>query len=93
MQNPEDILRMKSSPKNKQFNCADIERLTQKYIDNYLSEEETRLFNEHLEHCLPCDKKIEFELKLKDIIRVKSKEVVPEDFIKVRVNNLLAELK
>ena len=93
MQNPEDILRMTLNQKNKHFNCADIERLTQRYIDNYLSEEETKLFNEHLDYCLPCDKKIEFELKLKDIIRVKLKEVVPEDFIKIRVNNLLAELK
>ncbi len=57
----------------KHFDCADVEQLAQRYVDNQLSENERRLFDEHLEYCLPCDKKIQFEFKLKEIVRSKAK--------------------
>lgn len=83
---------MTQNKSSKQFNCAEIEKLTQRYLDNQLSEQEKCSFNEHLDYCLPCDKKIEFELRLKEIVRVKLKEVIPEDFIKMRLNRLFEDL-
>ena len=39
-----------------------------------MSDKEKEMFEEHLDNCLPCDKKIEFEVKLKSIMKIKSKE-------------------
>jgi hypothetical protein len=49
---------MTSKENYKKYNCADIEKLAQQYLDNQLDENKKKLFNEHLEYCLPCDKKI-----------------------------------
>jgi hypothetical protein len=59
--------------KSDSLNCSEIEKLAQKYIDGYLSVEENKLFEQHLDYCLPCDKKIEFEKKLRAIVRLKAK--------------------
>lgn len=76
----------------KHFDCADIEELTQKYVDGKLNAQENRLFEEHLEYCLPCDKKIQFELKLKKIILSKGKEKVSEEVLKKRLKNMFNNL-
>lgn len=65
---------MESKKKNGKFNCADIEKNVNAYLDNRLNKAEKSLFEEHLDYCLPCDKKIEFELKLKEIIKYKARE-------------------
>jgi len=58
----------------KKFNCDDIEKRVQAYLDDQLSQEEFVLFEDHLSYCLPCDKKIEFEQKLKVFIKLKAAE-------------------
>jgi len=65
---------MTTTEENKKFNCSDVEKNVQKYLDNQLSDKEKEKFEEHLDNCLPCDKKIEFEIKLKSIMKIKSKE-------------------
>jgi anti-sigma factor (TIGR02949 family) len=64
---------MKKTNTNK-FNCSDIEKSVQAYLDEKLSKKEILLFKDHLSYCLPCDKKIEFEKKLKQIIKHRSSE-------------------
>ena len=83
---------MTSKKSKKHFDCANIEKLTQKYVDGKLNAQENRLFEEHLEYCLPCDKKIQFELKLKKIILSKGKEKVSEDVLKKRLKNMFNNL-
>jgi len=56
------------------FDCKDVEKNVQAYLDNRLSEREVLLLEDHLSYCLPCDKKIEFEKKLKEFIKLKSSE-------------------
>jgi anti-sigma factor (TIGR02949 family) len=68
-----DMCLMKNNDKNK-FDCEDIEKAVQAYMDNQLSEDELLAFEDHLGYCLPCDKKIEFELKLKEIVKHKAIE-------------------
>ncbi len=58
----------------KKFDCSDIEKSVQAYLDGKLSDKEILLFEDHLSYCLPCDKKIEFEKKLKEIIKHRSSE-------------------
>jgi anti-sigma factor (TIGR02949 family) len=65
---------MKTTEENKKYDCADVEKEVQKYLDDQLSDKEKVKFEEHLDNCLPCDKKIEFEVKLKSIMKIKSKE-------------------
>ena len=60
--------------KQKKFDCDDIEKRVQAYLDDQLSKEEFNLFEDHLSYCLPCDKKIEFEQKLKVLIKLKAAE-------------------
>jgi len=76
----------------KKYNCSDIEQLAQRYIDNQLSKEERILFDEHLEYCLPCDKKIQFEFKLKEIVQSKAREPLPKDFASEKIKSFLKNL-
>lgn len=58
----------------KKYNCKDIEKRLHAFLDNQLSSEEKNLFEEHLDFCLPCDKKVEFEIKLKQFIQHRAQE-------------------
>jgi len=66
---------MTTTEENKKYNCSDVEKEVQKYLDNQMSDKEKAKFEEHLDNCLPCDKKIEFEVKLKSIMKIKSQEI------------------
>jgi len=77
---------------HQKYNCADVEKLAQQYLDNQLDDNQKILFNEHLEYCLPCDKKIEFEMKLKDIIKAKVRQEAPISKLKSRLSQILNDL-
>ena len=66
------FLMKKTEPKK--YDCAEVEKRVQAYLDNYLSDEEILKIEDHLSYCLPCDKKVEFELKLKELIKQKASE-------------------
>ena len=70
----------------KKYDCAEVEKRVQAYLDNHLSDEELLMIDDHLSYCLPCDKKVEFEKRLKEIIKYKAAE---KDYPK----NLEDELK
>jgi len=79
-------------PKDKKvdkFDCTDVEKRVQRFIDGYLDDTETALIYEHLDHCLPCDKKIEFEKKLKEFIRLKAREKSYPKSLENDLKNLL----
>ena len=73
----------------KKYDCADIEQLAQKYIDNQLDELQRKLFNEHLEYCLPCDKKIQFEFKLREMVRNHAREQYSPDSLNSKIKQIL----
>ena len=58
----------------KKFNCKDVEKKVQAFLDGQLEKEQVMLIEEHLDYCLPCDKKIEFEKKLRFIIKSRAQE-------------------
>jgi mycothiol system anti-sigma-R factor len=70
------------------FSCAEVEDKFHAYLDNMLSDDERKLFEEHLDHCLPCDKKIDFEVKLKEVIRCKTSH----DPVPVRLQDELKKM-
>ena len=83
---------MTSKENYKKYNCADIEKLAQQYLDNQLDENKKKLFNEHLEYCLPCDKKIEFEQKLKEIVHKKLSSKDNIDELKKKLSKIISSL-
>lgn len=83
---------MTSKEKHNKYDCADVEKLAQQYLDDQLDDHQKKLFNEHLEYCLPCDKKVEFELKFKNIVKAKSKESAPISRLKAHLSKLLNDL-
>jgi mycothiol system anti-sigma-R factor len=73
---------MSKSIEKTKFNCKDIEKKFHSYLDGELDKVELRLLEQHLDYCLPCDKKIEFEKKLRQILKSKGKEKkAPEKLI------------
>jgi len=64
---------MKKTEKKK-FDCKDIEKNVQAYLDGRLSEKEILKIEDHLSYCLPCDKKVDFEKRLKKLIKLKAAE-------------------
>lgn len=83
---------MTSKENHKKYNCADIEKLAQQYLDNQLDENKKKLFNEHLEYCLPCDKKIEFEQKLKEIVHKKFSAKGDINKLKKKLSKIISDL-
>jgi len=64
---------MKKSDQKK-YDCTQVEKRVQAYLDNQVSDEELMMIEDHLSYCLPCDKKVEFEKRLKEIIKYKATE-------------------
>ena len=79
-------------PKKSSYDCKEIEKYVQQYIDGALDSEKMKLFDEHLDYCLPCDKKVEFEKKLKDVVRIKLKKTMPQDKISDKIEKILKDL-
>lgn len=81
-----------SHDNHKKYNCADVEAMAQRYVDNQLNKEERRLFDEHLEYCLPCDKKVQFEFKLKEIVQSKAREPLSNNSSNEKIRAFLQNL-
>jgi anti-sigma factor (TIGR02949 family) len=75
------------------YDCGDIEERVQAYLDGYLSIKDVSLFEEHLDYCLPCDKKIEFEKRLKEIIRDRGGEKAIPEHLKAELKNIFKKGK
>jgi mycothiol system anti-sigma-R factor len=74
---------MKKAKEKTKFNCKDIEKKFHSYLDGEMNKRDLVLLEQHLDYCLPCDKKVEFEKKLRQIIKIKSTEKeLPERLLK-----------
>jgi hypothetical protein len=78
--------------KKSSYDCKEIERYVQQYIDGVLDSEKMKLFEEHLDYCLPCDKKVEFEKKLKDVVKIKLKRSITKEKIDDKIDDMLKDL-
>lgn len=71
------------------YDCAEVEKKVQAYLDNHLSDEEILKIEDHLSYCLPCDKKVEFEQRLKDLIKHKASEKDFPESLKEELKNII----
>ena len=81
---------MKKTNKLSGIDCNDIEKMVQAYLDGYLSDKEIKLVEEHLDYCLPCDKKVEFEKKIKEFIKNKGSEKKHPKNIDLQLKNIIS---
>jgi len=65
---------MTADATQKKYNCKDVEKKVQAFLDGRLAKEQVLHIEEHLDYCLPCDKKIEFEKKLRNLVKSKARE-------------------
>jgi len=79
---------MKKAEKKK-YDCKDIEKNVQAYLDDRLSEKEILKIEDHLSYCLPCDKKVEFEKRLKKIIKLKAAEKSYPKKLELELKNII----
>jgi len=79
---------MKKTDKKK-YDCKDIEKNVQAYLDDRLSEKEILLLEDHLSYCLPCDKKVEFEKRLKHIIKLKAAEKSYPEKLEIELKKII----
>ena len=84
---------MKKSEGTRKFNCNDIEKMLHAFLDQGLTKEKLKLFKAHLEYCIPCDKKIEFEIKLKKIIQIKAKEQTYPPELEMELKKIISSAK
>jgi len=75
----------------KKFDCSDVEKKVQAFLDGKLDEAQLLLFEEHLDYCLPCDKKIEFEKKLRMIIKSRGTENSHPTKLDLELKRLISE--
>jgi anti-sigma factor (TIGR02949 family) len=84
---------MTSKQKHDNYDCADIEELVQKFLDDSLDDKSKKAFEEHLEYCLPCDKKIEFEKKIRVLIKDKISPNLPSDKLNSKLTQLIKDFE
>lgn len=75
------------SENHKKYSCKEIEKMAQLYVDNQLNDEQRLSFEEHLEYCLPCDKKILFEIKLKETVRLKARDAISPEQVSLLIKS------
>lgn len=75
------------------YNCEDVFRRLESYLDRALSPDEMRLVREHLETCAQCAHEHAFERRLLDDVRDKLRRIAAPEDLKTRVADALARAR
>jgi mycothiol system anti-sigma-R factor len=70
-------------------NCTEAVHVLYHFLDGELTPERKLLIEYHLDSCSPCLEAFEFELELRQLIKARCQEHVP-DALRLRIKNLLA---
>jgi mycothiol system anti-sigma-R factor len=70
-------------------NCTEAVHVLYHFLDGELTPERRLLIEYHLDACSPCLEAFEFELELRELIKERCREQVPDE-LRVRIKNLLA---
>ncbi len=70
-------------------NCTEAVHVLYHFLDGELTPERKLLIEYHLDACHPCLEAFEFEIELRELIKERCREQVPDD-LRVRIKNLLA---
>lgn len=70
-------------------NCTEAVHVLYHFLDGELTPERRLLIEYHLDSCSPCLEAFEFEIELRDLIKQRCREQVPDELL-FRIKNLLA---
>jgi len=70
-------------------NCTEAVHVLYHFLDGELTPERRLLIEYHLDACSHCLEAFEFEIELRELIKERCREQVPDD-LRVRIKNLLA---
>ena len=70
-------------------NCTEAVHVLYHFLDGELTPERRLLIEYHLDSCSPCLEAFEFEIELRDLIKQRCREQVPDELLS-RIKNLLA---
>jgi anti-sigma factor (TIGR02949 family) len=63
----------------KKIDCEEAIRKMLEYLDNELEHQDHESLEEHLHSCRSCFSRMEFEKRLKEMVKTVTREKVPED--------------
>jgi len=72
-----------------ELNCTEAVHVLYHFLDGELTPERRLLIEYHLDACQHCLEAFEFEIELRDLIKERCREHVPDE-LRVRIKNLLA---
>lgn len=72
-----------------EVNCSEAVHVLYHFLDGELTPERRLLIEYHLDACHPCLEAFEFEVELRQLIKERCREHVPDELI-MRVKDLLA---
>lgn len=70
-------------------NCTEAVHVLYHFLDGELTPERKLLIEYHLDACHPCLEAFEFEVELRQLIKQRCREQVPDD-LRLRIKELLA---
>ena len=70
-------------------NCTEAVHVLYHFLDGELTPERKLLIEYHLDACHPCLEAFEFEVELRQLIKQRCREQVPDD-LRLRIKDLLA---
>jgi len=85
MDHDEDL----SSPPKVDVNCSEAVHVLYHFLDGELTPERKLLIEYHLDACHPCLEAFEFEVELRELIKQRCQEQVPDE-LRLRIKELLA---
>ena len=71
------------------LNCTEAVHVLYHFLDGELTPERRLLIEYHLDACSPCLEAFEFEIELREMIKERCREQVPDD-LRHRIKSLLA---
>lgn len=77
------------SPPRVGVNCSEAVHVLYHFLDGELTPERKLLIEYHLDACHHCLEAFEFEVELRDLIKERCREQVPDD-LRLRIKDLLA---
>ncbi|CAA9276902.1 MAG: hypothetical protein AVDCRST_MAG76-3736 [uncultured Acidimicrobiales bacterium] len=72
-----------------EVNCTEAVHVLYHFLDGELTPERKLLIEYHLDSCHPCLEAFEFEVELRDLIKHRCREQVPDE-LRLRIKELLA---
>jgi len=85
MDHDEDL----SRPPSVDVNCSEAVHVLYHFLDGELTPERKLLIEYHLDACYPCLEAFEFEVELRELIKQRCQEQVPDE-LRLRIKELLA---